>query len=380
MSEKTSGISFTSTEYLMLIAGTPVLQFMEFIFLKGWDPNVRPEKNFTPYLYIVCFLFIVFKSRYEIKQIALLILFATCVIFYPSKSLANNASYLINVFVSCSLLLYLRDNPYIILTRPHYRQITLLAVVVVGMFYLFSTEVLLEGRFYLSGFVIPHQFAYYCASFAFLFLYSNRLLSAICVSLAGIYVGARSGLLATLIPYCYYVMRNLQDSKLKLLRYSFVALILGLMVAVTVDASLFERLESTVDNTFNFQNKSTDEYSESRTIIWFNMFQEIEADGLSWSNIIGRGPYASINFNYSRTGLEIWMHNDIFDLLFNLGVLGVMLYIYCFFKYLQRSDIYSILFFLIMIVTNGFFTYSPVTMILLHYLAISHRYKRMKII
>ncbi|MEJ2883521.1 O-antigen ligase family protein [Pedobacter sp. GR22-6] len=362
---------FSSFEYLLLVACTPIIQVLEFILLKGWNPLTRPEKNFTPYMYIGVFLYIIFKTNYDKKQLFLLLIFGFGLIFYDSNTLANNASYLINIILTCSLLLAFAGDKSVAIIKKHDTYLVGLILFIIAFYYTFSVESLLEDRYYLVGFVIPHQLAYYCAIFTFYFLYTNRLQLAIVVSAAGAYVGARSGLLAMLVPYVYYFLRNMKDSKnrSRILGLGVVAILALPIFSIFSSSASFDRISSTFENTFSFGDKSQEEYSESRTIIWFNMFAQVEEDGFSSTNIVGRGPYASMDFNYKTFGLQIWMHNDLFDIMFNLGILGVILYVFCFWYYLKEKDVYALIFFLILIVTNGFFTYSPVAIILLHNLS-----------
>ncbi|OXA77569.1 hypothetical protein B0A65_16060 [Flavobacterium frigidimaris] len=348
----------------------PIIQFLEFYLSGAKDVlTYTVENSFIPYVNIIVFISIIYKSKFDKRQLFLLLVFVYYSIFFKN-SFANNASYMINIIITCSLLLFFTNCQIEKLSKKQEKILICFSICLISLYYLYSSERFYEDRFYLVGFIIPHQFSYYCAFLLYYFISKKKFIISVFIGLAGIYVGVRSGFLAILISLLSY-FRTINTGRMasvtiKIL-FSFVILYI---IIGSVNNKSFEKIDTLISNTFNTNKQGQDEYTASRSIIWFNMFEEVKGDGFSFNNIIGRGPRSSYEFNNKKIGVAIWMHNDILDILFSLGIFGLCIYVYSFYKYLTTyRDIISVLLFLILIFTNGFFTYSPLTLIVLHRLA-----------
>jgi len=359
-----------NSELLLFIIIIPIIQFLEFYLSGAKDVLTYTVVNsFIPYVNIIAFTLIIYKSKFDKKQLFLLAVFVFYSIFFKN-SFANNASYMINIIITCSLLLFFTECKIEKLSKRQEKILIYFSISLVFLYYFYSSEKFYEDRFYLVGFIIPHQFSYYCAFLLYYFINKKKNLISVFIGLAGVYVGVRSGFLAILISSLSY-FRTINTGRVVsiTLRILFVFVFIYLIIG-SVNNKSFEKIDTLISNTFNTNKQGQDEYTASRSIIWLNMFEEVKQDGFSSENIIGRGPRSSYEFNNKKIGVAIWMHNDILDILFSLGIFGVCVYVYSFYRYLTAyRNIISVLLFLVLIFTNGFFTYSPLSLIVLHRLA-----------
>lgn len=362
--------SLRNHELLFFVMIIPIIQFLEF-YLSGTKDILAytVESSLVPYINITVFILIIYKSKFEKKQVFLLATFVFYSVFFKT-SFTSNASYMINVIITCSLFLFFSDCKIEKLSKSQDKILIFFSVSLIALYYFYSSEKFYEDRFYLVGFVIPHQFSYYCAFLLYYFTNEKKFLISLFIGLAGIYVGVRSGFLAILISsFSYFRAVNARKMLGLLLKTFSVFLFLSLIVS-SISNKSFEKIDALVSSTFNTNKQEQDEYTASRSVIWLNMYEQVKQDGFSFENIIGRGPRSSYEFNNKKIGVAIWMHNDIFDIFFSLGIFGLGIYIFSFYKYLMKyKDIISLLLFLVLIFTNGFFTYSPLTLVVLHRLA-----------
>ncbi|TDW48588.1 O-antigen ligase-like membrane protein [Flavobacterium sp. 270] len=359
-----------NSELLIFILIIPIIQFLEFYLSGAKDVlEYTVGNSLIPYVNIVVFIIIIYKSRFEKKQLFLLLVLVFYSLFFKN-SFANNASYMINIVITCSLLLFFTDSKIEELSKNQEKILICFSISLIFLYYYFSSEKFYEDRFYLVGFIIPHQFSYYCAFLLYYFINKKKFLVTIFIGLAGIYVGVRSGFLAILISSLSY-FRTINTNKKATIVFKILLASLFLYLAIgSINNKSFEKIDTLISNTFNTNKQGQDEYTASRSIIWFNLFEQVKQDGISFQNIIGRGPRSSYEFNNRKIGVAIWMHNDILDILFSLGAFGVFIYVFSFYKYLTTyKDLISLFLFLVLVFTNGFFTYSPLTLIVLHRLA-----------
>ena len=346
---------FTNWEYVLLIISVPCIEIIEFFFIKGGSVSETyvSSNSLVPYLYFLVFLIIVCRSGFDLKQVGLLIYLILNTLLYNQFSLANNASYLIPYILACSLLILNPQAP-IELNKKQENTVIAFYFFIIFFYYYFAQDRLYEDRFYLVGFVIPHQFSYYCAIFTFYLLSKNKVYLAIIATIAGAYVGARSGLIASAIGYLFYFFIINKKQKSSIIGPVIMIAFL-IMFYLYLDGSLINKVFE------GFNSSSSD---DTRTLLWLNMWNVVYQDGIDFINIFGRGPRSSYTFNSSSLGLDLWMHNDLFEILFTLGILGLLIYFYSFYKFYNNyKNYFAVLFLLVLIITNGFFTYIPLTMI-----------------
>lgn len=361
---------FSNWEYIFLILIIPYLQILEFFVLNSGEVQESSieKKSLLPYLYLVIFSWIIIKSKFEYKQVFLLVYFLCYTFLFQEFSISNNASYMINIVITLSLFNLLQYDRLIILSRLQNLVFIVSILIIITVYYLYSEERFFEDRFYIVGFIIPHAFSYYCAIFVFYFLSRKRWILSVITILAGVYVGARSGILAILVAIASFFVKWRYIKSL----FKFIIIIIFfswvLLFNYWSKTSYIENLETVFASTFSGISNDEDQASSNatRTVLAANMLVQVLDDGVSINNIFGRGPRSSYSFNNSTLGLELWMHNDLLEILFTLGIVGLCLYLYSLYAfYIQYRNIYFIIFILVLALTNGFFTYIPVTTLLL---------------
>ncbi|WP_428661403.1 hypothetical protein [Runella sp.] len=220
-----------------------------------------------------------------------------------------------------------------------------------------SSEYYQVERIYKEGFVISHLACYYLGVMGyFLYLMRQRILA---IALFGyvITLGARIGLIYLAIAVALLILRNFPVLWKSIFRWRYIILLIiaiGLTIATTIALQKIGPEGLMV-------------FTSGRSIFWMNAISKIKTDGYSLINFFGRGPKASFTFNEATFGLKIWMHNDYLDLLFNIGVWGLCLYLYSLVYFFNRvKALYLFLVFIFASLFNGFLYYDAIFVILLN--------------
>jgi hypothetical protein len=306
--------------------------------------------------------------------------FLATVFLFHSSTLGERAFFSVN-FLFTSACLYGLNKLDIDLEKFNVRHI-LICFFLFLFCYIISIDVsyqTFDGRVYYDGFVIAHHYAYIAAFFGYFFMLQQKTWIGIAVVLSGALVGTRSGLLVSAIPFIYLAKQyfNQSDrSKIQKAVLLCVICIIGLgatlflfkkQIAPTINTFTTLSVEAIAEN----DEKSLNEFSASRTLLWALMFTQVEEDGFTVPNLIGRGPASSKDFLDENFNMRLWMHNDFLDIFFCFGALGVGVYIFCICCYYRETrDIYFLLMVLIAAFTNGFFPYIAVQFVALHLLVI----------
>ena len=213
-------------------------------------------------------------------------------------------------------------------------------------------------RVYREGFVISHVAAYYISTLAFLLYKLKYRVFAVFLWVYTIFLGARIGILYSLIGIFFVVMHKY---KLGRLFYNFVLknkkrfILFVIATIFLIFYLVFFRLSS--DQLLKL--------TSFRSVLWSNAILQIYGDGFSIKNLIGRGPLSSFDFNKETLGPDIWMHNDFIEIAFNLGLPFLLFYVYTLLRHSRRirSD-YFLMIFLFSAFFNGFFYYNPTFIII----------------
>lgn len=223
-------------------------------------------------------------------------------------------------------------------------------------------------RLYYEGFMIAHEFSYYCAILSLYLLFRKPFLYAIPVILAGVFVGARSGAILVALSLGYYAYYRFFKSYRLFVRmpifllFSFFTLLLVYFFRSEV-SNITESLYSEV---LIGDRISNNDFASGRTIILYYFINEVINAGLGFSNIFGRGPNSSVVFNEQNIGNAIWMHNDFIEVFFSFGALGLVLFLYIIAQLILRQRNGYLLFFLLIAgITNGFIYYNVIQVLLI---------------
>lgn len=211
-------------------------------------------------------------------------------------------------------------------------------------------------RVYKEGFVISHMACYYLSVSGYiLYLLRARIIAFI----LWIYVaslGPRIGLIYIMVAIGILVLYKVPKIYKVLFKYKY-ALILFIIISVTMIVSIAIK---------SLGVEGLMVFTSGRSIFWLDALEQVGRDGLDYLNLIGRGPQYSMIFNEENFGSHIWMHNDFLDVFFNLGIIGIIVYLFSFYNYFKKIDSLYLLFtFLLGAFFNGFLYYDALYVILL---------------
>lgn len=363
---------FSANNYVFLVVLVPLVQLLEFFIVQDGvvSDTFVVGKSILPYVYIAIFFFILYKRKFRGIHLLIGIYFVLNSLLFSQFSIANNASYMVQIVITFSLLTLPRQRQ-IQLSEKNKIIILLVYCLIILLYYIFSRERFYEDRIYIVGFVIPHAFSYYCVAFAFFLMSIKRPLFSFIVLIFGVFVGARAGLLGAVLVCCYYFFGLATKKKIKITIISIAMLVcfMPLVSGIFADSNLGITINKTLESfgSFNSANKSSSD--DTRTILFNNMLLKATSDGIGIENLFGRGPRSSYEYNERTLGLELWMHNDFAEVFFTLGIIGLFIYIYCLVYYYRTyRNIFSLLIIVVFGLTNGFFPYIPLTMILFFHL------------
>ncbi len=211
-------------------------------------------------------------------------------------------------------------------------------------------------RTYKEGFVLSHSACYYLIVLGyFLFLLKEYRLTIVFWVYA-LTLGARIGyayvgvsIIMIMINTNVVIVESLY--KLRYVVFALIAVILYSVIQITIQSVGLEGLMV---------------ITSGRSIFWMNAFNQMSSDWLGLINFFGRGPKYSFTFNEMTFGMKIWMHNDFVDILFNIGYIGLVVYLISFFIFWNRVPaMYLFFIFISSAVLNGFLYYDPLFVMVL---------------
>lgn len=212
-------------------------------------------------------------------------------------------------------------------------------------------------RVYKEGFVLSHTACYYLSVLGyFLYLLRVRFLS-ICLWLYVITLGARVGFIYIFIAVIMLFIGHFPFLSKAMYKNKY-SLWGGIIFSLFVGGSIVIQKVGT---------EGLMVFTSGRSVFWMNAWNTIYRSGYSWINFFGRGPKYSVIFNERTFGLKIWMHNDFIDILFNVGVIGLVIYLSAYIYYFNRVNaMFLFMVFTFTAIFNGFMSYDPLFIILLN--------------
>ena len=361
--------------FLILLCLIPISQVFSYIISK--DMSV----DYIAYPSIIIFYFLVNKKINSIKSAIVVIIFLIYTFFFSNNNLTGRAGYMIGFVLTIASLLILPD---IYFYKKFYRKIFIDRVMVV-LCYSIMVIYFLTGniwtdvsgtRNYFSGYIIPHAFSYYMSVFVYYFLMCSKKRYAIFPFLSGVLMGTRTGFLINFISLAAFFFTLMsRNNIINIFKFIIISIIILLILftfipelrlqLLNIGESLSIFLTSLVGN-----NNDLEDNSSRRSLLFTIGFNQIKKDGFAIENIIGRGPRSSYEFIGSTTGMNLWFHNDLVEIMYSLGIVNLILYLLSIFYYcIKTKSFFFFLYLFIAILLNGFFLYASFTIIAIHYLA-----------
>ncbi len=211
-------------------------------------------------------------------------------------------------------------------------------------------------RKYRDGFVISHLAAYYLGVLGFFMFRLGDRWVARSLWVYVLTLGARIGIIYIIISLIIIILYTIPSASNRISKFKYWIICGIIFMFSTIIGYVVDRYGSEVLMVF----------TSGRSYFQLQALEQIINDGISIENILGRGPKASNRFNLDSVGIAIWMHNDFLDILFNIGILGLIIYLKSFINYFKQIKALNLFFiFFLTAFLNGFMTYDALYIITL---------------
>lgn len=292
---------------------------------------------------------------------------------FIGKEYEGARMYLSSTLYTIVTLLYFSNNKYTIYTNGGIKKMDKLigvfaSVLILGQmmsidnpmsFIRLNYNSVEEDALNKKGFLISHAFGYYLAAFAMYYAYRKKVFNLTVLTLLCFFFSRRTVVLLCLLGWFYYFKERF--GKKKALIISSIAIVI--IVSYIGFNTYFGNFAFSLDP---YDSESAS-FTSGRSRFWgsFIYFKLLNSNTPLNEIIFGAGPASSRDFNLQYCGLNVWMHNDFFDLLFCLGIIGLAIYIYAFISSCKQLGWYFGVFVLIAANMNGFMLYQTFPIIYL---------------
>lgn len=202
-----------------------------------------------------------------------------------------------------------------------------------------------------KGFLISHAFGYYLSALTMYYAYRKKILYMVILSILCFLFSRRTVVLMCALGWLYYL--NERFGK----KTTIIASVLLVFVAITYmgTTAYFGDFSFSLDPDDN----ESAAFTSGRSRFWgtFVYFKLLSGRMPIWEYLLGDGPATSRNFNEIYSGIKVWMHNDFFDILYCLGIVGLILYVYAIYRSCKKLGLYFGIFLLLSANLNGFMLY-----------------------
>lgn len=228
----------------------------------------------------------------------------------------------------CSNKVYINGIIDFIISKKKFINSINYIVIIVEMFSLISG----------SGYYIDWDGSYFKGTSYNTHVFSYLMLTMICLNLvkyklerqkkyiilSGLYFffilisGARTALLPVIIVFMFIISKYL----IAILPIGAIILSNNMFLEVISKIPIIKKI---------LYQMTTGSFSNGRNIFWvldYNYYLNIDL----FKKIFGSGIDYLYHFNYINIGNMIWAHNDYLSILVGMGIVGLILYIFCFFN------------------------------------------------
>jgi hypothetical protein len=362
--------------FYFLLVLLPIVSLVSYLLIS----EISEEVDYRAYPSIIIFGILMYLNKKSLNSYIILTIFLIYSLFNKVGTFSAGAGYMMDYCLTCLTLFTLpkiKFNKINIKIIDNSIFIFCYSIIISYLLTLNINESNGYERVYLVGFIIPHAFSYMMAIFVYYFMKRKKIILAIIPFLLGCFAGTRTGLLLSLLTVVSVLLNGLTIKKIIIYFFYFVSFVILLNFIVNKSPIIKNQFDSISNafNDFSFSTSTNDQksidFSSHRSLLFALGLDQINKDGISYENIIGRGPRASYIFNDNKTGSALWFHNDFMEILFSLGVINLIFYLFAIFKYyFYTKNTYFLIFVLFSAFTNGFFFYYSFVIIGIHYLSI----------
>lgn len=202
-----------------------------------------------------------------------------------------------------------------------------------------------------KGFLISHAFGYYLASLTMYYAYRKKAKYMLALSILCFFFSRRTVVLMCALGWFYYLKERYGNKK-----SIIYASILGIICVAYIGTTIYFGDFSFSLDPYDSESAS---FTSGRSRFWgsFIYFKLLSGHMPFNELMFGAGPASSRDFNWEYCGLKVWMHNDFFDILYCLGIVGLITYFYAIFLSCKKLGLYFGIFLLLAANLNGFMLY-----------------------
>lgn len=352
------------------------MKFVDFLF----DEYLGVLLGGSNYIKLVLVFFFFYENRKQQETIGLFLVFVFYT-FYGKLSFTNNLLYVINYVLTLYGFKYFGNVAQG--TSVIYKDLKNIILVFILFFYVaYLFSMILRGptlkgsglseRIYYDGFIIAHMFSYFTIAIGMYLISINYKVLGLIATLFTFPVGARIGIIltgSTVFNYFYY---RIHGFFLKVLIVGMVGVIVFFTFLHFNDMFLriVSMFETVTLDIFDKDSQLAILFTSGRNLIWSLAFSDILNNFNFFEIMFGKGTFASVVFLEQTINNKIWLHNDFLDIMYNMGIFGLSVYIYSIVRFLKTTKMTFFVFIVIVAAfTNGFFSYDAICIVALFCLA-----------
>jgi len=367
--------------YYYLLLAMPAIHIINFFLSKIFNYKVPFGVAHIVFLGMIIF----FIQLSSIKQKLIMLIYITYPLIYSiNSSIFDKSLRETTLFIGLPAMFFFLDKQQLrVNLKEAQKSINIFSIVfvvlyVISVFYSKilivntpSDELIVDSRIYYNGFIISHSFGYYTSLITLYFLITKRsFLSIIFFSLT-ILQGARAPILG-LFVLLIASQKILIFIKKKHISVKSISLLLLLIIVVTILYYNIPTINYNINSIYlaliTRDENSLLNLSTGRTALIKLGFFEIIDNFSFFELIFGRGALASGEFTQIYKNYYSWFHCDQLQILFNFGILGLIIYTFPIIKFMINRRWYAITLFIFTTgFVNGFYLYDYLTLITIYY-------------
>ena len=202
-----------------------------------------------------------------------------------------------------------------------------------------------EGATYFSGFTyMPHVVAALCIMlilFTIIYIkYEHKSHKYYAMLIIPIYCILKTGARAYLIPL-FIISLLILIRELGALKTSVLGLISSpILISLFMKTSMFKKFIMLLnfEQDFSMLHKLTSGRSE----MWSGLIYHYTSKYNFLEKVMGRSFDNIYQINYMYSGMDVWAHNDVINLLLTTGIVGVIIYLNSFFCFYKISRFFKV--------------------------------------
>lgn len=202
-----------------------------------------------------------------------------------------------------------------------------------------------DGATYFSGFTyMPHVVAALCILLILFVLfykyYEEKEFIYYIYIIIPVYCILKTGARAYIVPLLL-ILFSILVKEIGTLKSSILCIIFspGLIIAF-INTSMFKKFEMLLN--FNANFSLLHKLTSGRSEMWSGLLYHYNYKYNFFEKLIGRSFDNIYEINYIYSGMNVWAHNDVINLLLTTGIIGVIIYVQSFYNFYKMSRLVKV--------------------------------------